>query len=105
MPTFTPNSVFLIARITKINATGIISTSGKGGGIFAHKDIAFEFASWISAEFKLYTIKEFQRLKEEEDKRLFFGWNAKRIFTKINYKIHTDAIKEHIFLISFIKYP
>jgi len=82
--------------ITSTNAIGIISKSGKNGGTFAHKDIAFEFASWISAEFKLYIIKEFQRLKEEENERLFLGWDAKRTLTKINYKIHTDAIKEHI---------
>jgi len=82
--------------ISKTNAIGIISKSGRNGGTFAHKDIAFEFASWISAEFKLYIIKEFQRLKEEEGERLLLGWDAKRILTKINYKIHTDAIKEHI---------
>jgi len=82
--------------IKKTNAIGIISKSGHGGGTYAHKDIAFEFASWISAEFKLYLIKEFQRLKEEENERLTLGWNAKRILTKINYKIHTDAIKAHI---------
>jgi len=82
--------------ISKTNAVGIISKAGRYGGTFAHKDIAFEFASWISAEFKLYLIKEFQRLKEEENERLLLGWDAKRILTKINYKIHTDAIKEHI---------
>ena len=82
--------------IKKTNAQGIISKSGRGGGTFAHKDIAFEFASWISAEFKLYIIKEFQRLKEEGNERLRLGWDAKRMLTKINYKIHTDAIKEHI---------
>ncbi len=82
--------------IEKTNAIGIISKSGRGGGTFAHKDIAFEFASWISAEFKLYLIKEFQRLKEEENKRLTLGWDAKRMLTKVNYKIHTDAIKAHI---------
>jgi len=82
--------------ITKTNAIGLISKSGRNGGTFAYKDIAFEFASWISAEFKLYIIKEFQRLKEEENERLLLGWDAKRMLTKINYKIHTDAIKEHI---------
>ena len=82
--------------IKKTNAVGIVSRSGRGGGTYAHKDIAFEFASWISAEFKLYLIKEFQRLKEDENERLVLGWNAKRILTKINYKIHTDAIKTHI---------
>ncbi len=82
--------------IDSTNAIGIISKPGKNGGTFAHKDIAFEFASWISAEFKLYIIKEFQRLKEEENERLLLGWDAKRTLAKINYKIHTDAIKEHI---------
>ncbi len=82
--------------ITTTNAIGLISKSGRGGGTFAHKDIAFEFASWVSAEFKLYIIKEFQRLKEEENERLLLGWDAKRILTKVNYKIHTDAIKENI---------
>lgn len=78
-------------------AIGILTKSGRyGGGTFAHKDIAFEFASWISAEFKLYLIKEFQRLKEEENVRLALGWDTKRMLTKINYRIHTDAIKEHI---------
>ncbi|MCA9364598.1 MAG: KilA-N domain-containing protein [Candidatus Moranbacteria bacterium] len=82
--------------INSTNAIGLISKSGKNGGTFAHKDIAFEFASWISAEFKLYIIKEFQRLKEEENERLLLGWDAKRTLAKVNYKIHTDAIKEHI---------
>ncbi|MFH1187825.1 MAG: KilA-N domain-containing protein [bacterium] len=83
--------------VEKTNAAGIISKAGRyGGGTFAHKDIAFEFASWISAEFKLYLIKEFERLKEEENERLTLGWDAKRILTKVNYKIHTDAIKAHI---------
>ncbi len=82
--------------IEKTNAQGLISKSGRSGGTFAHKDIAFEFASWISAEFKLYIIKEFQRLKEIESERLSLGWDAKRMLTKINYKIHTDAIKEYI---------
>jgi len=83
--------------IKTTNAIGIISKAGRyGGGTFAHKDIAFEFASWISAEFKLYLIKEFQRLKEEENKRLTLGWDSKRMLTKVNYKIHTDAIKAHI---------
>jgi len=81
--------------IEKTNAIGIISKSWKtNGGTFAHKDIAFEFASWISAEFKLYLIKEFQRLKQEELKTL--DWSAKRFLTKVNYKIHTDAIKENL---------
>lgn len=76
------------------NAIGIISKSGKYGGTYAHKDIAFEFASWVSAKFKLYLIKEFQRLKDEEYKQ--FGWDIKRNLTKINYHIHTDAIKENL---------
>lgn len=83
--------------IEKTNSIGIISKAGRyGGGTFAHKDIAFEFASWISAEFKLYLIKEFQRLKEEENQRLVIGWDVKRMLTKINYRIHTDAIKENL---------
>lgn len=82
--------------IQKTNAIGIRSTTGRYGGTFAHRDIAFEFATWISPEFKLYLIKEFQRLKEEENKRLTLGWDTKRMLTKINYRIHTDAIKHHI---------
>ncbi len=79
------------------NAIGLRSKSGRyGGGTFAHKDIAFEFASWLSPEFKLYLIKEFQRLKDEENRRLAVGWDVKRLLSKINYKIHTDAIKEFI---------
>jgi len=85
--------------IKKTNAIGIRSSVGRyGGGTFAHKDIAFEFATWISPEFKLYLIKEFQRLKTEENERLTLGWDAKRMLTRINYKIHTDAIKENIIL-------
>ena len=75
-------------------AIGIISKSGRYGGTFAHKDIAFEFASWISVEFKLYLIKEFQRLKEQEQAQL--GWDIKRNLAKINYRIHTDAIKQNL---------
>jgi hypothetical protein len=82
--------------IESTNAIGIISKSGKAGGTFAHKDIAFEFASWISAEFKLYLVKEFQRLKEEESDRLKLEWNLQRTLAKINYRIHTDAIKENL---------
>lgn len=78
--------------IGKTNAIGIIAKAGRYGGTYAHKDIAFEFASWISVEFKLYLIKEFQRLKDEEQKQL--GWDIKRNLAKINYRIHTDAIKE-----------
>ncbi len=83
--------------IEAVNSIGMINKSGRyGGGTFAHKDIAFEFATWISPEFKLYLIKEFQRLKVEENERLSVGWDAKRMLTKINYKIHTDAIQEKI---------
>lgn len=79
--------------VEKTNAIGVKATAGRYGGTFAHKDIAFEFGMWISPEFKIYLIKEFQRLKEEENKRLTQGWDIKRALTKINYKIHTDAIK------------
>ncbi|MBN1118053.1 MAG: KilA-N domain-containing protein [Bacteroidales bacterium] len=82
--------------IETTNALGIVSKSGRYGGTFAHKDIAFEFASWISIEFKLYVIKEFQRLKDEENNRLKLNWNLNRTLAKINYRIHTDAIKENI---------
>jgi len=81
--------------VTNTNAIGIVSKSGRyGGGTFAHKDIAFKFASWISVEFELYIIKEFQRLKLDEQKAL--EWSAKREFAKINYRLHTDAIKENL---------
>lgn len=82
--------------IESTNAIGIIAKSGRYGGTFAHKDITFEFASWISIEFKLYIIKEFQRLKEDENDRLQLNWNLQRTLSKINYRIHTDAIKEHL---------
>ena len=90
------NSFVLTAKqwIEKTGAVGIISKQGRYGGTFAHRDIAFEFASWVSVEFKLYLIKEFQRLKEVENKQL--GWNVSRILSKINYRIHTDAIKENL---------
>jgi hypothetical protein len=79
------------------NAIGIASKAGRyGGGTFAHKDIAFEFASWLSAEFKFYLIREFQRLKEDEQQRLSLEWNLQRTLAKINYRIHTDSIKLHI---------
>ncbi|MCP4570278.1 MAG: KilA-N domain-containing protein [FCB group bacterium] len=80
--------------IEKTNAIGLISKSGRYGGTYAHKDIAFEFASWISIEFKFYLIKEFQRLKEAEQARL--GWDIRRNLAKINYRIHTDAVKENL---------
>ena len=82
--------------IESTNAIGIVSKSGRYGGTFAHKDIALEFASWISIEFKLYVIKEFQRLKEEENNKEKLDWNLQRTISKINYKIHTDAIKENL---------
>lgn len=83
--------------VEKTNAIGIISRSGRyTGGTFAHRDIAFEFASWISASFKLYLIKEFQRLKDEENKRLELDWDLRRSLAKINYTIHTDAVKENL---------
>ena len=83
--------------IEATNAIGVMSKSGRyGGGTYAHKDIAFEFGSWLSAEFKLYLIKEFQRLKEDETSRLSLDWNLHRTLAKVNYRIHTDSIKEHI---------
>lgn len=90
------NSFVLTAKqwIEKTGAVGLVSKSGRYGGTYAHKDIAFEFASWVSVEFKLYLIKEFQRLKEDEQKQL--GWDIKRNLAKINYRIHTDAIKENL---------
>jgi len=90
------NSFVLTAKrwIESTRAIGIISRAGRYGGTYAHKDIAFEFASWVSVEFKLYLIKEFQRLKETEQKQL--GWDIRRNLTKINYRIHTDAIKQHL---------
>jgi hypothetical protein len=82
--------------ISKTKANGIKSTAGRYGGTYAHRDIAFEFATWLSPEFKLFLIKEFQRLKLEENERLLLGWDTKRMLTKINYRIHTDAIKTHL---------
>jgi len=82
--------------ISTTNAIGIISKSGRYGGTFAHQDIAFEFASWISAEFKLYLLKEFQRLKQEEREHEKLEWNVSRTLAKVNYLIHTDAIKENL---------
>lgn len=77
-------------------AIGIVTKGGRYGGTFAHKDIAFKFASWISAEFELYIIKDYQRLKESENSRLSLSWNLHREISKINYRIHTDAIKEYL---------
>jgi len=82
--------------IESTNAIGIVSKSGRYGGTFAHKDIAFEFASWISAEFKLYIIKDYQRLKSDETAKFSLEWNVNRAISKINYKIHTDAIKANL---------
>lgn len=83
--------------IDATNAIGIQSKAGRyGGGTYAHRDLAFEFGSWLSPEFKLYLIKEFQRLKEDESQRLSLEWNLNRTLSKLNYRIHTDAIKEHI---------
>ena len=82
--------------IKQTRAIGIKCSAGRYGGTYAHRDIAFEFATWLSPEFKLFLIKEFQRLKEEENERLKLGWDVKRALTKINYRIHTDAIKEHL---------
>ena len=82
--------------IERMNAIGITSKAGRYGGTYAHSDIAFEFASWVSLEFKLYLIKDYQRLKKVESERLKLGWDAKRELTKINYRIHTDAVKEFL---------
>ncbi len=92
------NSFVLTPRqwIETTHASGLISKSGRYGGTYAHRDIAFEFASWISVEFKLYLIKEFQRLKEDESRRLSLAWNLNRTLSKLNYRIHTDAIQSHL---------
>jgi hypothetical protein len=82
--------------ITTTNAIGIISKAGRYGGTYAHQDIAFEFASWISAEFKLYLLKEFQRLKQEENEQKNLEWNVSRTLAKVNYHIHTESIKTNI---------
>jgi len=82
--------------IDSTNAIGIISKSGRYGGTYAHSDIAFEFASWISAEFKLYIIKDYQRLKQAESDHLSLDWSARREIAKTNYKVHTDAIKDYL---------
>ena len=92
------NSFVLTPRqwIDATHASGLVSKSGRYGGTYAHRDIAFEFASWISVEFKLYLIKEFQRLKEDESRRLSLAWNLNRTLSKLNYRIHTDAIQAHL---------
>jgi hypothetical protein len=82
--------------IEKTGAMGIQSNAGRYGGTFAHQDIAFEFASWVSVEFKLYLIKEFQRLKDDENRRLSLAWNLNRTLSKLNYRLHTDAVKAHL---------
>jgi hypothetical protein len=82
--------------IEKTGAVGLTSSAGRYGGTYAHQDIAFEFASWVSVEFKLYLIKEFQRLKEDESRRLSLAWNLNRTLSKLNYRIHTDAIQAHL---------
>jgi len=82
--------------IAATNAKGIVSKTGRYGGTFAHQDIAFEFASWLSAEFKFYLIKEFQRLKADESNRLKLEWSLQRTLAKVNYQIHTDAVKENL---------
>lgn len=87
----TPQKWILTTR-----AIGLVTKKGRSGGTYGHKDIAFEFASWISPEFKLYLIKEFQRLKDEENRRLAVGWDMKRMLTKVNYRIHTDAIQQNL---------
>ena len=82
--------------IKQTKAIGITSSACRYGGTYAHKDIAFEFATWLSPEFKLFLIKEFQRLKEEENERLRIGWDVKRMLARINYRVHTDAIKANL---------
>lgn len=91
--------------IKKTNAIGIRSSLGRYGGTFAHKDIAFEFATWLSPEFKLYLIKEFQRLKEAENHRSSLDWDVKRELAKVNYKIHTDAIKMNLIPVKIFSVP
>lgn len=92
------NSFVLTAKrwVEKTGAIGLVSKAGRYGGTYAHKDIAFEFAAWISVEFKLYLIKEFQRLKEEESRSLSLEWDLQRTLAKVNYRIHTDAVKEKL---------
>ncbi len=87
--------------VNKTNAIGLIAKAGRYGGTYAHKDIAFEFGMWISAEFKIYLVKEFQRLKDDEQQQL--GWDIKQNLTKINYRIHTDAIKQNLIPLNLTK--
>jgi hypothetical protein len=92
------NSFYLSAKkwAEATQAIGLVAKAGRYGGTYAHKDIAFEFGSWLSPEFKLYLIKEFQRLKDDENSRLSLSWNLNRTLSKINYRIHTDAIKAEL---------
>jgi hypothetical protein len=92
------NSFFLSAKkwCELTGARGLAARAGRYGGTYAHRDIAFEFGSWLSPEFKLYLIKEFQRLKDDENNRLSLAWNLNRTLSKLNYRIHTDAIKAHL---------
>ena len=92
------NSFYLSVKkwMETTGARGLIAKAGRYGGTFAHRDIAFEFGSWLSPEFKLYLIKEFQRLKEDESRRLSLTWNLNRTLAKINYRLHTDAIQTHL---------
>jgi hypothetical protein len=92
------NSFFLSAKswAERTRAKGLIASAGRYGGTFAHTDIAFEFGSWLSPEFKLYLIKEFQRLKQDENRRLSLAWNLNRTLANLNYRIHTDAVKAHL---------
>ena len=82
--------------VEKTNAIGLKASAGRYGGTYAHRDIAFEFGMWISPEFKIYLIKEFQRLKDDESRRLSLAWNLNRTLSKLNYRIHTDAVKQHL---------
>jgi hypothetical protein len=92
------NSFTLTAKqwIERTGAIGITSSAGRYGGTYAHKDIAFEFATWVSVEFKLFLIKEFQRLKQDENQRLSQAWDLNRTLSRLNYRIHTDAIRDHL---------
>ena len=101
------NNYFVLSPkrwIESTNAIGITSKSGRYGGTFAHQDIAFEFTSWISAEFKLYILKEFQRLKQEEVEQKQLKWNVSRTISNLNYVIHTDAVKSHLIPNDILKY-
>ncbi len=99
------NRFYLSAKkwIETTNAKGLIASAGRYGGTFAHNDIAFEFGSWLSPEFKLYLLKEFQRLKADENQRLSLDWSLHRTLTKINYRIHTEAIKQSLIPASVTK--